>query len=64
MILKGLTFLVVILVVSGQQKNQGPKFKDIPIVSHENVLEVDGKFRYRYSADFVLEYVVEMRIFT
>ncbi|EAT45456.1 AAEL003221-PA [Aedes aegypti] len=48
MILKGLTFLVVILVVSGQQKNQGPKFKDIPIVSHENVLEVDGKFRYSY----------------
>lgn len=49
MLFKGLLLLGVVLVVNGQQKNQGPKFKDIPIVSHENVLEVDGKFRYRYS---------------
>ncbi|KXJ76691.1 hypothetical protein RP20_CCG009193 [Aedes albopictus] len=48
MLFKGLLLLGVLLVVNGQQKNQGPKFKDIPIVSHENVLEVDGKFRYSY----------------
>ncbi|XP_065077598.1 endocuticle structural glycoprotein SgAbd-3-like [Ochlerotatus camptorhynchus] len=48
MAFKGLILLSVILVASGQQTKSGSRFKDIPIVSHENVLEVDGKFRYSY----------------
>ncbi|KAL1394776.1 hypothetical protein pipiens_002990 [Culex pipiens pipiens] len=44
---KGLIMLSVVLVVSGQTRTT-PKFKEIPIVSHENILEVDGKFRYSY----------------
>lgn len=48
MVFKGLVLLSVLLVVTGQQAKPGSRFKDIPIVSHENVLEVDGKFRYRY----------------
>lgn len=44
---KGLLLLCVVSVVCAQKKS-APSFKDIPIVSHENVLEVDGKFRYSY----------------
>uniref|UniRef100_A0A182IQN8 Uncharacterized protein n=1 Tax=Anopheles atroparvus TaxID=41427 RepID=A0A182IQN8_ANOAO len=31
-----------------QSQNSLPRYKEIPIVNLENVLEVDGKFRYSY----------------
>ncbi|XP_055590150.1 endocuticle structural glycoprotein SgAbd-3-like [Uranotaenia lowii] len=44
---KLIVLLSVALVVSGQTKPPS-KFKEIPIVSLENIQEVDGKFRYSY----------------
>ena len=56
--MKLVVLLAVFSVIVGAQKQHQqqqqhqqqslPRYKEIPIVNLENVLEVDGKFRYSY----------------